>query len=170
VAACATTTATTATTTVVTTATTGAASTTPTVVPTTTTVPPPGTSTVIPDLPTTGLTVGEDTLEVWVADEPEERQQGLRAVAELPDGIDGMLFVFPEPTTPSFIMSGTLIPLEVWFFDPGGELIGSHEMAPCSADPCPLYPAPGPVGWALETPLGARDFQPGDLLSTSASG
>ena len=169
-AACATTTATTSTTTVVTTATTGAASTTPTVVPTTTTVPPPGTSTVVPDLPTTELTVGADTLEVWVADGPEERQQGLRAVAELPDGIDGMLFVFSEPTTPNFIMSGTLIPLEVWFFDPEGELIGSHEMTPCSAEPCPLYPAPGPVGWALESPLGARDFQPGDLLSTSASG
>ena len=123
-----------------------------------------------PDLPITELAVGDDTLEVWVADEPAERQQGLRAVAELPEGIDGMLFVFPEPTTPNFIMSGTPLPLEVWFFEPDGSLIGSHEMAPCPADPCPLYPAPGPVGWALETPAGERDFQPGDLLSTSASG
>lgn len=123
-----------------------------------------------PDLPTTELDVGDDTLEVWVADEPSERQQGLRGVVELPEGIDGMLFVFPEPTTPNFIMEDTLVPLEVWFFDPEGSLIGSHEMTPCPADPCPLYPAPGPVGWALETPAGERDFQPGDLLSTSASG
>jgi uncharacterized protein len=155
---------------VVTTTTSVVASTTTTVAATTTTEPSPTTTTVIPALPTTELTVGEETMEVWVADEPHERQQGLRAVAELPDGIDGMLFVFPEPTTPNFIMSGTRIPLEVWFFDPEGSLIGSHEMTPCSAEPCPLYPAPGPVGWALETPLGARSFQPGDLLSTSASG
>jgi uncharacterized protein len=170
VTACATTTATTSTTTVATTTTSVVASTTTTVAATTTTEPSLATTTVISALPTIELAVGEETLEVWVADEPEERQQGLRAVAELPDGIDGMLFVFPEPTTPNFIMSGTIIPLEVWFFDPEGSLIGSHEMTPCSADPCPLYPAPGPVGWALETPLGSRDFQPGDLLSTSASG
>ena len=164
--ACATTTATTSTTIV--TPTTATLPTTTVV--STTTVPPPATSTVTPDLPTIGLTIGEDALEVWVADEPEERQQGLRAVAELPDGVDGMLFVFPEPTTPNFIMSGTLISLEVWFFDTGGSMIGSHEMTPCPDDPCPLYPAPGPVGWALETPLGERDFRPGAVLSTSASG
>jgi uncharacterized membrane protein (UPF0127 family) len=137
---------------------------------TTTAEPSPTTTTVTTSLPATELAVGEETLNVWVADEPEERRQGLRAVAALPDEIDGMLFVFPEPTTPNFIMADTLIPLEVWFFDSEGSLIGSHEMTPCPADPCPLYPAPGPVGWALETPLGARDFQPGALLSTSASG
>lgn len=170
-AACATTTttATTSTSTVAPTPTTVVSSTTTTTSATTTTAPSPSTSAVTPDLPTTELAVGEDTLEVWVADEPAERQQGLRAVAELPEGIDGMLFVFPEPTTPSFIMSGTLLPLEVWFFDPEGSLIGSHEMTPCPGDPCPLYPAPGPVGWALETPAGERDFRQGDLLSTSAS-
>lgn len=114
--------------------------------------------------------MGDNTLEVWVADDPDERRQGLRAVAELPEGIDGMLFVFPEPATPNFVMSETLIPLEVWFFDEQGLLVGSHEMTPCDAEPCPLYPAPGPVAWALETPLGERDFQSGDVLSTSVSG
>lgn len=171
-AACATTTTngvTTSTSTVAPTTTTVVASTTTAAV-AQTTAPTPSTSAVTPDLPTTVLAVGGDTLEVWVADEPAERQQGLRAVAELPDGIDGMLFVFPEPKTPNFIMSGTPLPLEVWFFDPEGSLIGSHEMTPCPADPCPVYPAPGPVSWALETPAGERDFQPGDLLSTSASG
>jgi uncharacterized protein len=169
VAACATNTATT-TTSVATTTSSGVASSTTTVATTTTVEPFPTTTMVTPARPTTELAVGEETLNVWVADEPEERQQGLRAVAELPDGIDGMLFVFSEPTMPNFIMEDTLIPLVVWFFDSEGSLIGSHEMTPCSADPCPLYPAPGPVGWALETPLEAHDFQPGDMLSTSASG
>jgi uncharacterized membrane protein (UPF0127 family) len=170
VAACATTTATTSTTTVATTTTDRAASTSTTTFATTTSVAVPTTSIIPADFPTTELAIGEDTLEVWVADVPEERQQGLRGVAELPEGIDGMLFVFPQQATPSFIMSGTLIPLEVWFFDAEGSMIGSHEMTPCPADPCPLYPAPGPVGWALETPLGERDFQPGELLSTSTAG
>jgi uncharacterized protein len=168
VAACATTTATTSTS--VTTATSVATTTTTTTVVPTTTSLATTSSTVIPGLPTVEVTVGDTTLEVWVADDSQERRQGLRAVAELPEGIDGMLFVFPEPATPNFIMSGTLIPLEVWFFDGQGLLVGSHEMTPCDADPCPLYPAPGTVGWALETPLGERDFQLGDLLSTSASG
>ena len=171
VAACATTTTngvTTSTSTVAPTTTTVVAATTTTAVAQTTA--PTSTSAVTPELPTTVLAVGDDTLEVWVADEPAERQQGLRAVAELPDGIDGMLFVFPEPKTPNFIMSGTPLPLEVWFFDSEGSLIGSHEMTPCPEDPCPVYPAPGPVSWALETPAGERDFQQGDLLSTSASG
>jgi uncharacterized membrane protein (UPF0127 family) len=141
----------------------------PTTVVTTATEAPP-TSSAVPALPTTQLTVGDTALEVWVADESLERQQGLRAVEQLPEGVDGMLFVFPEPAIPNFIMSGTLIPLEVWFFDPQGALIGSHEMRPCPSDPCTLYPAPGRVGWAIETPLDERDFQIGDLLSVSASG
>jgi uncharacterized protein len=140
-----------------------------TVVPSTTTAPAP-TTTFAPVPPVTRIGVGDTPLDVWVADDPDERQQGLRGVSELPEDVDGMLFVFPEPTTPNFIMEDTLIPLEVWFFDPERSLMGSHEMTPCTADPCPLYPAPGRVGWALETPLGAHDFQPGDLLSTSASG
>lgn len=137
---------------------------------TTNTSPSPPTSAVLPGLSISEVTVGNDTLEVWVADEPEERRQGLRAVAELPEGIDGMLFVFPEPATSNFVMSDTLMSLDVWFFDEQGMLIGSHEMTPCPAEPCPLYPAPGPVLWGLETPAGERGFQPGDLLSTSASG
>ncbi|MGH8870960.1 MAG: DUF192 domain-containing protein [Acidimicrobiia bacterium] len=114
--------------------------------------------------------MGGSTLNVWVADEPEERQQGLRGVSRLPDEVDGMLFVFPEPAIPTFVMLGALIPLDLWFFDGEGALAGSAEMEPCPEEPCPRYPAPGPVTRALETPLGEHDFQPGDGLSTSASG
>lgn len=167
-AACATTTATTSTGPATTTS--AQALTTTTVAPVTTASAAPATSATTPALLTTEVMVGDDSLDVWVADDREERQQGLRGVTGLPNGVDGMLFVFPRPATPNFVMSDTLIPLEVWFFDEEGVLIGSHEMTPCAAEPCPLYPAPGPVGWGLETPLGEHDFQGGDLLSTSASG
>ncbi|MGH8915298.1 MAG: DUF192 domain-containing protein [Acidimicrobiia bacterium] len=114
-------------------------------------------------------TVGDDELRVWVADEAEERAQGLRGVERLPSGLDGMLFVFATPTSAVFVMEDTLMPLDVWFFDEEGLLVGSHEMTPCSRQPCVRYPTPGPVAWAMETPLGERDFQPGMQLTTSAS-
>ena len=131
-----------------------------------------GTSTVDEDgeLPRTVLMVGDTELRVWVADDAEERTQGLRDVDGLPRDVDGMLFVFDTATPAIFVMEDTLIPLDVWFFDDEGALIGTHEMSPCSAGPCPRYPAPAPVRWALETPLGDQQFQSGDLLSTSASG
>lgn len=120
-------------------------------------------------LPTEAVSVGDTELQVWVADTAEERSQGLRDVSQLPAGVDGMLFVFDTPRTPVFVMEDTLIPLDVWFFDGNGVLIGTEEMAPCDAEPCTRYPGPESVKWALETPLGAHDFEPGAVLATSAS-
>jgi uncharacterized membrane protein (UPF0127 family) len=80
-----------------------------------------------------------------------------------------MLFVFDAPSTPVFVMEDTMIPLDVWFFDGNGSLIGTEEMTPCDAEPCTRYPGPASVHWALETPLGAQEFEPGAVLATSAS-
>ena len=120
--------------------------------------------------PTQVVTVGDSELHVWVADEPEERAQGLRAIQRLPADVDGMLFVFDEPGSPVFVMEDTLIALDIWFFDEEGVLIGSEDMAPCEAEPCPRYPAPESVQWALETPVADHVFEPGAVLVTSASG
>jgi uncharacterized membrane protein (UPF0127 family) len=114
--------------------------------------------------------VSDTELSVWVADDPGERTQGLRGVEGLPSDVEGMLFVFETPTTPVFVMEDTLIPLDLWFFDDTGALVGNQEMSPCSTEPCSRYPALEPVRWALETPLGDREFEVGDRLSTSASG
>ncbi|MDP9145484.1 MAG: DUF192 domain-containing protein [Actinomycetota bacterium] len=113
--------------------------------------------------------MGEAALQVWVADNAEERSEGLRDVARLPADVDGMLFVFDAPGSPVFVMEETLIPLDVWFFDRSGVLLGNEEMAPCEAEPCIRYQAPESVQWALETPLGAYEFEPGAVLTTSAS-
>lgn len=122
------------------------------------------------DLPQADITVGGTDLRVWVADEPGERSEGLSQVDRLPGGVDGMLFVFPTPSLPTFVMKETRFPLDLWFFDPGGALIGMAEMQPCPADPCPRFPAPGEVGWALETAQGSYRFEEGEVLSTSGSG
>jgi uncharacterized membrane protein (UPF0127 family) len=137
--------------------------------------PAPTTATTVASTPVTAgeqfpravVMVSETELLVWVADDPGERTQGLRGVEGLPSDVDGMLFVFETPTTPVFVMEDTLVPLDLWFFDDTGALVGTHEMTPCSTEPCSRYPAPGPVRWALETPLGDRQFEVGDRLSTS---
>lgn len=108
-------------------------------------------------------------MTVLVADTPGERNQGLREVERLPEGVDGMLFVFPEPRPATFVMEDTVIPLEIWWFDGDGVLLGSSEMEPCASGPCPTYGSPGEVGWALETPLGNVEFSPGDRLAVSSS-
>lgn len=115
---------------------------------------------------TAEVTVGDEMLFVALASTGSERSQGLSGLTELPEDIDGMLFTWDEPTTTSFHMRDVGFPLDVWWFDADGNLLGSARMEPCLEDDCPSYSTPGPVVWALETPADARDFATGDLLST----
>ena len=114
--------------------------------------------------------MGDATLTVWVADESQERRQGLRGVEELPDGLDGMLFVYPAAASLSFTMRDTLIPLDVWWFDEEMRLIGSTAMVPCETTPCVSYRSPGAARWALETPAGQMQIDTGDRLSIVENG
>jgi uncharacterized membrane protein (UPF0127 family) len=120
--------------------------------------------------PAAEVEVGAEGLTVWVADESDERRQGLMDVDRLPEDIDGMLFAWPEPTAASFHMRNTLIPLDVWWFDESAVLLGGARMEPCLTEPCTSYGSPGPISWALETPAGGFDFEPGALLSTITTG
>lgn len=117
---------------------------------------------------TAEIEVGEASLTVSVAETSSQRSQGLRDVENLPDGLDGMLFVFAETRTASFGMRDTTIPLDIWWFDADGSLIDSTEMEPCSVSSCPTYPSPGEVAWALETPMGQWEFVPGEALMVPA--
>lgn len=117
--------------------------------------------------PVAEISIGGTRLTVWEADDGVERSQGLRRVEALPPGIDGMLFVYARPTEAVFVMEDTLIPLDLWFFDPEGRLMARVEMTPCQAPPCPRHHAPGAVSWALETPAGRFRFPPGAVLDTS---
>lgn len=114
--------------------------------------------------PHTEVQVGEETLTVWVADNADDRARGLMDIAVMPPGIDGMLFVFDRPIQASFWMLDTLIPLDVWWFDQEGRLLGVTTMQPCEMQPCPDYPAPAPILWALETPSGVFAFPVGVRL------
>ena len=130
---------------------------------------PPAATTPHPELETAEIAVDGAELTVWVADSGDERGQGLRNVGSLPQGVHGMLFVWDSPSTPSFGMRDTLMPLDLWWFAPDGSLIGKTEMSICPDGNCVSYPAPGPVLFALETPAGAYSFALGARLTTSAN-
>ncbi len=110
------------------------------------------------------------SLEVWLADEGVERRQGLSEIEALPSGIDGMLFVLPAPTTSSFNMRDVFFALDIWWFDSEMTLIGKTLLQPCSGSQCTSYGSPGEIGWALETPAGAQEFETGARLSIVDNG
>jgi uncharacterized membrane protein (UPF0127 family) len=114
------------------------------------------------------ISVGGVDLGVAVADTATERRRGLTGVEELPEGIDGMLFVFPEAAPVNFHMLETPLPLDIWWFDDDGVLLGATAMEPCPSKPCLSYPSPGPVRWALETPQGRYRLEVGELLSVNS--
>ena len=122
------------------------------------------------DLPTARLTAGDNELIVLVADSLNERTRGLSGLEQLPNGVDGMLFVFDRPTITSFTMEDTLIPLDVWYFDEDGHLIGSDAMVPCSSADCISYQPDAAITWALETPAGDLTLTAADRLSTIENG
>lgn len=109
----------------------------------------------VPDFGTVELRVGDELWVVVVADEPEERVQGLQGVADMGD-IDGMLFVFAQSGPVAFTMRNTLIPLDLGLFDEIGVLRETISMVPCDAesDDCPRYPSSDDVRWALESTAG----------------
>jgi len=71
---------------------------------------------------------GQARFNVEVADDPQERAQGLMN-REFLAGSSGMLFIYPGPQNVSFWMKNTLIPLDMVFVDETGIVRGVHENA-----------------------------------------
>jgi uncharacterized membrane protein (UPF0127 family) len=97
------------------------------------------------------------TASTWcalLADEADERVQGLSEQDDL-QGYDGMVFRFDEPSTSTFTMRDTRIPLSVAFFAEDGAFVSSEDMEPCPpGSDCPSYTAEGPYLHALEVEQG----------------
>ncbi|MCC5947749.1 MAG: DUF192 domain-containing protein [Nitriliruptoraceae bacterium] len=104
-----------------------------------------------------GAPAGEHVdIDVRVAASPDQRQQGLMFVEELAEGT-GMLFVFDEERTGGFWMRDTLVPLDIAYLGPDGEVRAVLTMEPCETMPCPTYDPGLAYVAALEVPAGWFD-------------
>ena len=71
---------------------------------------------------------GRAAFRVDLADDPQERAQGLMFVEEM-GRFEGMLFVYDSPQHATFWMRNTLIPLDMIFADGTGTVTRIHENA-----------------------------------------
>lgn len=149
---------------------------------TVTTVPPPPESTTtttvvrrpLPGFGETAFRITDsgggvfDGMALLAATE-ESRRRGLMEQTDL-RGYDAMVFRSPRPTTGTFFMRNTRIPLSIAFFDLYGRFVSAADMEPCpdQVERCPTYSAAGPYLYALEVTkgdLGRQGIGPGSVLS-----
>jgi uncharacterized protein len=105
------------------------------------------------------------TFRPEVAKTSAQRSLGLMNRRRAPK--DGMLFVFPEPTTGGFWMKNTLVPLTIVFFNSSGKRVRKLSMTPCREDPCRIYDPGRSYRFALE--LRASDTRPAVRLGPPAA-
>ncbi|GEM_PF-4168763 len=103
------------------------------------------------DYKRTCLRVGDETLEVRVAETPEELERGLSVVGSLKEG-EGMLFVFEKEVKPVFHVGSIRAPCDVAFINEKGRILNIERLDPKKAGE--LHPAPGRTRYALEVPSG----------------
>jgi uncharacterized protein len=65
---------------------------------------------------------------IELADTAQKRSLGLMHRPSMPSA-SGMLFVYPSAQRAQFWMANTLIPLDIIFADPRGQILGVHENA-----------------------------------------
>jgi uncharacterized membrane protein (UPF0127 family) len=108
-----------------------------------------------PGLTEARVRVGDHRLRIVIADEDDERREGLRE-RETIGRYDGMLFVYDEAATHSFTMSTVPVALEIGFYDARGRPVNHFRMEPCAGSEadCPSYPSEVRFVYALETLAG----------------
>jgi uncharacterized membrane protein (UPF0127 family) len=90
---------------------------------------------------------GRDQFHIWLAESPEQHQQGLMWIQQLPPDY-GMLFLLEGRRPMSMWMKNTFVRLDMLFFDPSGRITHIHELAvPQSED---IIDSGGEVAGVLE--------------------
>jgi uncharacterized protein len=85
---------------------------------------------------TTEIRIGNETLDVELAETPEQLAKGLRFRQTLAENA-GMLFIFPKPQRLSFWMKDASIPLSIAYIQPDGEIVQIRSMKPYDETPVP---------------------------------
>lgn len=99
------------------------------------------------------------SIQVEVADTPEERRKGLMHRKELAEN-RGMLFVFPEEEQRDFWMKNTLIPLDMIFVDSKGKILNIEKAYPApntSDEDLKTYLSNGEAKYVVEVNLNFTD-------------
>lgn len=126
------------------------------------------------DLPRGQLSITRDgsrivRIEVAIADDADERNEGLRGITALSKDL-GLVFLWPEPVVTPFFMEDTLIPLQVASWDGSNRIVSIMSMAPCRSKPCPLYESGKKIVGAVEVAEGVLDaagVEIGDVITLS---
>jgi uncharacterized membrane protein (UPF0127 family) len=96
---------------------------------------------------------GQVRLAVEIADTQDARSRGLMWRSSLPPDT-GMVFLWDAPSTTTFWMKDTRIPLSIAFWGQDGSIVTIRDMTPCTTEPCPTYAADAPFVGAAEAATG----------------
>jgi len=113
------------------------------------------------------LGAGIYQIDVQLALTPTEQQTGLMHRKDMAQQ-EGMLFVFPQPSTQCFWMKNTLLPLTAAFVADDGRIVNLVDMKPLSLD---SHCSEEPVRFVLEMNQGwfaKKNIKAGFKLSGAA--
>jgi uncharacterized protein len=82
------------------------------------------------------IQIGNETLDVELAETPQQLAKGLRFRETLAEDA-GMLFIFPKPQRLSFWMKDASIPLSIAYIQPDGKIVQIRAMQPNDETPVP---------------------------------
>ena len=104
------------------------------------------------DLKPKTLSIGDAVIVIDIADNEILREKGLSGRQTLSDS-SGMLFIFPEVSTPGFWMKEMLFPLDIIWISEDKKVVSVSENLKPESYPSVFYPT-GPVKYVLEVPTG----------------
>ena len=115
-------------------------------------------------LPTMELNVGEETLVLMIADDPDKREIGLMFRREMKPN-EGMIFAFPSARPRSFWMRSTPLPLDLIYLNERGQVLNIGKGRPHDES---SIPSRGPAKWCIELNEGRSEaigIRPGTQFS-----
>ena len=75
------------------------------------------------------LMINNNNYELWVADSDEKKKLGLSSVKKLPNKT-GIIFIYDKPSSGSFTIKKTSIPLTIIFLDMKGNTVYHEKCKP----------------------------------------